>query len=174
MTIVNLYPSKKLQLDWYIVTVWVISGFIFAFSFYHQYFNQIEPCSLCKWQRLIYLMVFSIAPISLIERFKIPIKMMLNFLFLIGLGLAIYHAAVQFGWLTHQCESPISKIKNAQEFYEMFQKSKTQIMNSCVTTGWKLFGWSAVIYNIFLSLCTLIFLNFNFIKIKIQNRRNKS
>lgn len=172
MPIVHLYPSKKLQLDYAILIIWMIAGLALTFSLYQQYINQVEPCSLCQWQRFIYVAIFCLAPCGFIECFKITVKMILNLLFLMGLGIALYHTAVQFDWITHQCEAP--KIQNAQEFHALFQKSKMQTTHLCTKNAWMLWGWPAVIYNVVLSLFSLSLLNVSWLTSRSQNRRNES
>lgn len=164
MTIVHLYPSKKLQIDYTLLIIWMIAGLALTFSLYHQYVNQVEPCSLCQWQRFIYVAIFCLAPCGFIKRFKVTVKVILSLLFLIGLGIALYHAAVQFGWITHQCE--VSRIQNEQEFYALFQKSKMQTAPLCTKNQGKLWGWPIVIYNVFLSLFSLSLLNVSLITSK--------
>ncbi len=159
MTIVQLYSSKKLKLDWSIFSVWLMSIIILAFSFYQQYINKVEPCSLCKWQRFVYLLIFITSSFALNERFKFSVKIILNLLFLIGLSLATYHLSVQFGWSSDRCMMTQS-ISTMNDYMHMLEQAKV----SCAPIAWKLFGWSIVVYNIFLSLFALLILNRNLLK----------
>ena len=83
--------------------VWMISSVILTFSFYHQYIEQFEPCTLCKWQQFVYFLIFAISPIGLISRLNLSVRNVLSFIFLMGLFLSTYHIAVQFEWLTDRC-----------------------------------------------------------------------
>ncbi len=159
MVIINLYEKRQLILDWTLVAFSLTSLLILAFSFYQQYVVKIEPCTLCLWQRYIFILIFAISPIGFIQRFNSYIRKILVFIFLMGLGLAIYHTLVQFGWLTDRCVMT-QKIENMNDFMKMLEKPHT----SCATTGWKLFGLSASIYNGALSFLGLMILNLKNIK----------
>lgn len=158
MAITNLYDQKKWHCDWALTIFWITSLTILFFSFYQQYVEKLEPCSLCKWQRYVYSLVALISPIGLIQTFNSSIKISLNFIFLIGFCLATYHTLVQFEWLTDRCT--IQKIENMNDFMKMLEQPKI----SCANSGWKLFGISASIYNIIISLTALIALNFKNLK----------
>lgn len=156
MPILNLYRQKKLILDRALIAIWIISLTILSFSIYHQYIEKIELCTLCKWQRLVYFLIFAISPIGLISRLNLSIRANLNVIILIGFCLAIYHTAVQFGWLSDRCIMT-QKIENLNDFMQMIEQPKV----SCSAIGWKLFGLSASIYNAILSLIALTFLYFS-------------
>lgn len=165
MTIIDLHSQKKLVLDWMLILLWVASFLILLFSFYQQYGVKIESCTLCKWQRYIYFLIFSLSPIGLIQRYNLSIRYALIFVFFIGLCLATYHTLVQFGWLADRCEIT-QKIENMNDFMKMLEHPKAP----CANVSWKLFGLSASIYNIIFSFFALVSLNFNNIKRLIHER----
>ena len=159
MTIISLYNQKKWFLDWTLMTFWIISLAILIFSFQQQYIEKIEPCTLCKWQRYLYFLIFSLSPIGLIERFNLAVRNSLNFIFFVGFCLATYHTLVQFEWITDHC-TITQEIENMDDFMKMLEQPKL----SCSMIGWKLFGFSASIYNGILSFFALIALNSKTIK----------
>jgi disulfide bond formation protein DsbB len=165
MAIINLYDQKKWHYDWTLAIFWIASLTILFFSFYQQYVEKIEPCSLCKWQRYIYFLVALLSPIGLIQPINPSIRVSLNFIFLIGFCLATYHTLVQFEWLNDQCA--IQKVESMNDFMRMLEQPKV----SCANVSWKLFGLSASIYNIIFSVFALITLNFNNIKRLINGRQ---
>lgn len=153
MKIVSLSYQRKWFLDWTLISFLIFSSIVLAFSFYHQYIGKIEPCTLCKWERFVYFLVLIISPLGFIQRFNFAVKIALDFIFFLGLCLAIYHVAVQFGLLTDRCEIR-QKIENLDDFMQMLDQPKI----SCAVIGWKLFGLSASIYNAIFSSIALIFL----------------
>lgn len=154
-----LHDQRKFNFDWTLILIFGTSLAILIFSFYQQYVKEIEPCPLCKWQRYIYLLIFCLSPIGLIQTYNLSIRNMLNIAFLVGFCLAAYHTLIQLGWLNDQC-AMTQKIENIADFMKMLEQPKV----SCATIGWKLFGLSASIYNAMLSCFALIALNFKIIK----------
>lgn len=159
MTIISLYDQKRWHFDWTLVIFWISSLAILFFSFYQQYIEKIEPCFFCKWQRYVYFSIALISPIGLMQRYNFSTRYTLSFIFLIGFCLAAYHTLVQFGWLADRC-TMTQKIENLNDFMTMLEQPK----NSCANVSWKLFGFSASIYNTIFSLIALITLNFKNIK----------
>jgi len=154
--VIIISREKKWLLDWTFISVWIFSSLILTYSFYHQYVEKIEPCSLCKWQRLVYVLVFVLSPIGIFKCFNVSMRNALKLIFLIGFCLAIYHAMVQFGLLIDHC-TMTQKIENTNDFMKMLEQPKV----ACSAISWKLFGLSASIYNAIFSLVALIFLHFN-------------
>jgi disulfide bond formation protein DsbB len=164
MVIVNLHFRKRWVLDWMMLSYWIISGLIISFSFYHQSIEKVEPCTLCKWQRLLYLTIFCISPFGLIQQCSQFAKKSLSILFLVGFSLATYHTLVQFGWLTDHCAIS-QNVETINDFITMLEQPKM----SCAKIGWQLFGVSASIYSAFFSVIALICLNL----IKLPKLRKK-
>lgn len=165
MTVISLYDQRKWHFDPNLIIFWLASIAILLFSFHQQYNEKIEPCSLCKWQRDVYFFVAAFAPIGFIQRWDSFVRIALNFIFFCGFCLAAYHILIQFGWLSDRC-AITQKIENMNDFMKMLEQPKV----SCANVGWKLFGLSASIYNIILSFCALVSLNFNNIKRLIHER----
>ena len=74
MESLNSYYQRKYLLDWTLIAVWMISSVILTFSFYHQYIEKFEPCTLCKWQQFVYFLIFAISPIGLISRLNLSVR----------------------------------------------------------------------------------------------------
>jgi disulfide bond formation protein DsbB len=155
MTILRLYKQKNSAHNSSVVFFWIVSFVILGFSFYQQYVEKIEPCRLCIWQRFIYLFVFVVSPIGLLQRYKSSIKIALFVIFTIGLFLSLYHWAIQMGWFADRCVIS-QKIENMNDFMLMLEKPKT----SCAIIGWKFFGISISMYNAIFSFFSLVLLYF--------------
>lgn len=155
MTNVIIQHERKWFLDRHLIGVWIVSSIIIIFSFYIQHIEKIEPCSLCKWQRLIYFLIFCASPIGVIRCYNVPIRNLLKILFFIGCCLAFYHISVQLGWINDRCTMS-QKVENMNDFMQMLSQTRV----ACSAIHWKIFGISASIYNGFFSLCGLIFFIF--------------
>ncbi len=149
-----------------IFLIWMISGLIIAFSFYHQYIQKVEPCTLCQWQRLFYSFIFCISPFGLLQRFNQMSRIALTLLFFAGFSLALYHTFIQLGWLADRCDIQ-QNVETINDFMQMLSQPKV----SCSTINWQLFGLSASIYNAFFSVIGLICLNFTKL-IKLRRKGN--
>jgi disulfide bond formation protein DsbB len=156
---INLHICKSWILDWKLILLWILSLTILIFSFHQQYIKKIEPCFLCKYQRLIYFSVFIISSLGLICDFNSFIKNALKITFLIGFSLSIYHILIQSGWINDRCAIN-ENIENMNDFIRMLEQPKI----ACATISWQLFGFSASVYNALFSLCALITLKFKKIK----------
>jgi disulfide bond formation protein DsbB len=151
--LIQLIQPKKWIYDWILLSFFFISGTILAVSFYYQYVAKIEPCSLCKWQRLLYGFVFFILPIGTLKKYNQYIKHALKFLFFSIACLSIYHALVQFGWISDHCIIN-ANIETMDDFMQMLSQPKI----SCAEITWQLFKIPASIWSAVISLCSLLIL----------------
>ena len=158
MVIIKLYEKKNSDFNWNLLLLWILSLLILAFSFYHQYVENMKPCKLCNLQRYIYIAIVVIAPFGKLQRFNPIIRMIINIIFVFGLLLAIYHALIQFGLIADSCLLS-QKIENINDFMNLFEEKK----NSCASSNWKLFGLPASVYNAVFFVGSLIFLNLGYL-----------
>jgi len=154
--------KNKLVLDWILLILFLISAITISFSFYQEHIENIAPCNLCKWQRLVYTSVFFISPIGLIQQFNYICRKVISLLLFAGFVLSSYHALVQFGWLTDRC-TITPNVETINDFMMMLENPTPP----CSTIGWKLLGLSASIYSTFFTICALLFINFpNLLKLR--------
>jgi disulfide bond formation protein DsbB len=139
MAIVSLYSPKEWELDLVLIAILAFSTTILAFSFYHQHIEKVEPCTLCKWQRFVYLTIFSLSLLGLKTSFNFHARNALSILFLISLCLAVYHTFVQFGWLADQCVME-KKVENIDNFLAMLETQKIP----CSNISWKLLNFAKI------------------------------
>ncbi|WP_068468681.1 disulfide bond formation protein B [Candidatus Protochlamydia phocaeensis] len=159
MVIVSLNQTSKWNFDKTLLVLWIISALVLMFSLYQQFIAKVEPCDLCKWQRYVYILIFAISPLGLIQQLNFSIRNTISLFFLIGFGVASYHALVQFGLLADRC-AITQQITSIEDFMEILDQPKI----SCSNISWKLFGLSASSYNAAFSFFALIILNFKTIK----------
>jgi disulfide bond formation protein DsbB len=153
MTAISLYPLKKWQINLPLIVTWLYSLIALSCSFYQQYIAQIDPCYLCKLQRLPFFAIFLITPIGFIANFNQIACRFLQLFFLISLCLALYHLLIQFGLVNEQCIMN-QTINNREDFLLLLTKPSI----SCSEIKWKIFGMPITAYNLIFSLFFLFYL----------------
>lgn len=141
-----------------------IALLITAFGF--QYLGNLQPCTLCIWQRWPHVVAIIIGLLFL--AFKLPIiAILVSLAFASNTGIAGFHAGVEFGWwegLPSCTGSGIGHLSTDQllDFTIPLQPS------GCSTPAWKFLGLSMAVWNgifslilffIWLSLAKLIKFN---------------
>ena len=144
------------------------SFFVLAASLSIEYGFGIRSCTLCQWQRLPYFLAIIASASAFLSSKKYFFVYLIQFLFVFGLILSMYHAAIQFGLLPSPCHKKAG-IQNIIHFQEM---------SSCSAITWDLWGIPLSIYNgiIYLALLLIIqVLKKNPIKhFIIEKRRQKT
>ena len=123
-----------------------------------QYIGEMEPCEMCYWQRYAYYVAIPVLAISIlaaadssqsnIARFLIGIA---GLAFLVGAGIAGYHAGVEYGWWPgpESCTASGFIADTAEAFLEAI---KGRSIVRCDEVPWSMFGVSMAGYNFFASL----------------------
>lgn len=117
-----------------------------------EYFFDKEPCDLCLFQRVPFLItgLFAITTLCLKSSSKqIPTIFMLCALtYLVGSGIAIYHVGVEKLWWSSECSGNLSQNTTLEQLRaSLLQKAD----KPCDDVNWTLFGISMATYNVFLS-----------------------
>ncbi len=124
----------------------LVSAVILLASYLAQYLWQIEPCRLCKLQRLPY---FFILCLSILPALKIKygiIRTLLIFAFVGSSLLSAYHLLVIGGFISDFCAVK-SNVATIDDFMSMLD---TQV--PCSKAIWKLLGLPMAAYNMLVSL----------------------
>lgn len=136
--------------------VWVLtllSASALAAALTSQYQFGLEPCHLCIYQRVPYAVVIALGVLSLVINPRAILALM-GICFLIGAGIAGFHAGVEYGlWKgTEAC--------GLQLDFSDLNALRDQIMNApkarCDEPAWSMFGISMAGYNFFYSLTLAI------------------
>jgi disulfide bond formation protein DsbB len=134
----------------------LIPAFIFqisisalALALIAQYVYHLEPCILCLYQRIPFIITGFLAVLAL--RLKdtsmlIPLIIVIcGLVFVVGAGIAGYHLGVEQKWWLSECSGTISEIINLQDLRaSLMQKAE----KSCNDVDWALFGISIATYNV--------------------------
>jgi len=129
----------------------LFSAFVLAASFFAQYVLKIEPCRLCKLQRLPYFLLFCI-PLVQMLRVKLQVIRLLTIcIFILSALLSMYHLLVIGGIINDFCSVP-STVDSIENFMAILDKHVP-----CSKAGWKLLGIPISGYNLILSLVSLSF-----------------
>lgn len=136
ITIVN----RRLLLCFALATIALV------LSFYAELVWKIEPCTLCKFQRIPLFIAIPVSLFCLFQKNKLYALAFLRMTFLILGILASYHLMIQFGFISDPCSVP-KGIKTLDDFKNILN---TPI--SCSTIKWSLFGIPPSGYNLALAL----------------------
>ena len=121
-----------------------------------QYIGGFEPCKLCWWQRYVY---FAAIPLGAITVFLVARRqsaarwpmMLTGLLLLAGMGIAGYHAGVEYHWWPgpDTCSGAIGG--------DIFRDNVVKGLVRCDETPWSLFGVSMAGYNFLISGLLAVF-----------------
>ncbi|MGE0724898.1 MAG: disulfide bond formation protein B [Alphaproteobacteria bacterium] len=91
-----------------------------------QYIGGLAPCDLCLWQRWPWAIALAVAAGALLlgrarERLHRPIAVVLGLLFVVSLGLGLYHVAVEQHWIAGPtaCSAPLTGARSPAELERM-------------------------------------------------------
>ena len=134
------------------ISLSLISAFIIEYVLDH------EPCKLCVYQRIPYIIsILLIFKILFIKTYKKIILFLLFIIFLISSILAFYHFGIEQGFFNESaiCESnSLEKNLNKEELLKQLKQSTI----SCTKVNFRIFGLSlAAINTIFSFILSVIF-----------------
>lgn len=126
-----------------------------GFAYYAQLVEGLEPCILCIYQRIPFAIVIVL---GLIGQFRpnalnwlLPL---LGVVFLIGCGIAFYHAGVEQQWWQSSCGGDLSGNMSTTDLMAQLQNKPPK---ACDELEWALFGISMATYNVAYSLGLAVF-----------------
>jgi len=128
----------------------LISAFIIEYILGHQ------PCNLCIFERIPYLLAIIIILFNYqFNQFEKIFVLLLLIVFLIGAILSLYHLGIEQGFIQ---ESLVCDLKNGSNLLskEEILKQLQEKNVSCKDVTFKIFGLSLTSYNILISLLICI------------------
>ena len=161
--------SKKI-INKYLIFILVINSLILISAFVIEYKFDHQPCKLCIYQRIPYLLSILLITIFLFVKNLIKLEkvilLIVALIFFSSTILAFYHFGIEQGFFKE------SLVCNAENFSENLSKEKIleqlkQNNISCKNVSFRIMGLSLATYNIFSSLVLLIL----FIKLFINYKK---
>ena len=142
----------------FIIILTLISALIIQYGMGH------EPCKLCIYERIPYIMsILLLVTILFFKKYKKNILLILSIIFLSSTILAFYHFGIEQSFFSESlvCEVNISENLSKKELLEQIKKDTI----SCKDVNFKLLGFSLaainMVFSFFLSVIFLIlFLNY--------------
>jgi len=132
--------------------IFLVSIIALVSALFIEYFLGHQPCNLCVFERVPYLLAIIIILFSFkFNQFEKLFILLLTIVFLVGAILSIYHLGIEQGFIQ---ESLVCDLKNGSNLL-----SKDEILKqleeknvSCKDVTFKIFGLSLTSYNILISL----------------------
>ena len=131
----------------------LISICVLLIVFVAQFIYDLEPCILCKFQRLPYFAAILFAGLALhIKKAnQAGIVKVIGIIFIVGAVLAFYHNGVEQYWW-----NAVTGCGNSGKFPISFENFQSQLIakmpKRCDQIDWTLFGFSMTVYNMLLSI----------------------
>lgn len=124
-----------------------IALFSLAYAFYAQYFENVNPCILCLYERYFYMGTIACGLLGFARSLRNYCYSLTGLILISGLGLAIYHLGVENHWWqgTAACHGVTSQAKSIEELRALLQSKP---MGRCDQPGWYIFGISATYLNL--------------------------
>jgi len=120
-----------------------------ATAFTAQYVFDLEPCILCKYQRIPYFAVILFAGIGMYTEMadQAGTLKVVGVIFLLGAALAFYHSGVEQHWWEAATSCGSSGGEALTSFKNFVGQLMTKMPKRCDEIDWTLFGLSMTVYN---------------------------
>ena len=132
--------------------IFLVSIIALVSALFIEYFLGHQPCNLCVFERVPYLLAIMIILFSFkFNQFEKFFILLLTIVFLVGAILSIYHLGIEQGFIQ---ESLVCDLKNGSNLLskEEILKQLEEKNVSCKDVTFKIFGLSLTSYNILISL----------------------
>ena len=120
-----------------------------ATAFTAQYVFDLEPCILCKYQRIPYFAVILFAGIGMYTEMadQAGTLKVVGIIFLLSTALAFYHSGVEQHWWEAATSCGSSGGEALTSFKNFVGQLMTKMPKRCDEVDWTLFGLSMTVYN---------------------------
>ena len=132
--------------------IFLVSIIALVSALFIEYFLGHQPCNLCVFERVPYLLAIMIILFSFkFNQFEKFFILLLTIVFLVGAILSIYHLGIEQGFIQ---ESLVCDLKNGSNLLskEEILKQLQEKNVSCKDVTFKMFGLSLTKYNILISI----------------------
>ena len=140
------------------LAVAIVGAAAIAGAYFFQYVVGLAPCPLCLEQRIPYYVAIPLALIVALAAAReaprpilVAGLVVLAVAMLIGAGLGVYHAGIEWRWWPGptECSGQFSAPASADDLLKQMQ---TTSVVRCDEAAWRLFGLSLAGYNVLISL----------------------
>jgi len=132
--------------------VFLVSILALASAFFIQYILGHQPCNLCIFERIPYLLAIIIILLNFkFNQFEKFFILLLVIVFLFGAILSLYHLGIEQGFIQESLVCDLksgSNLLSKEEILKQLQEKNV----SCKDVTFKIFGLSLTSYNILISL----------------------
>ena len=132
--------------------IFLVSILALASAFFIEYILGHQPCDLCIFERIPYLLAIIIILLNFkFNQFEKFFILLLTIVFLFGAILSLYHLGIEQGFIQ---ESLVCDLKSGSNLLskEEIMKQLQEKNVSCKDVTFKIFGLSLTSYNILISL----------------------
>ena len=132
--------------------IFLVSILALASAFFIEYILGHQPCNLCIFERIPYLLAIIIILLNFkFNQFEKFFILLLVIVFLFGAILSLYHLGIEQGFIQ---ESLVCDLKSGSNLLskEEIMKQLQEKNVSCKDVTFKIFGLSLTSYNILISL----------------------
>ena len=134
-----------------LITIFLISFVALISAFFIEYVLGHQPCSLCLFERVPYLLAIFIILINYkydkLEKYFI---LLLSIIFFIETLLSLYHLGIEQGFIQESLFCDLEKGANIVDKDELLKQLQQKSI-SCKDVTFKIFGLSLTSYNIIIS-----------------------
>ena len=132
--------------------IFLVSIIALVSALFIEYFLGHQPCNLCVFERVPYLLAIMIILFSFkFNQFEKFFILLLTIVFLVGAILSIYHLGIEQGFIQESLVCDLksgSNLLSKEEILKQLQEKNV----SCKDVTFKIFGLSLTSYNILISL----------------------
>lgn len=135
------------------------SAFMLAAAHYFETFQNLLPCTLCLKQREVYWTAMAVSAAAIVagrtpwrERLRAPLSGLLALIFVVGMGIAIWHAGAEWKWWPgpSTCASAGGGVSSADLLGALGGEKLSQ--PACDEAVWWFLGLSMAGWNVLISL----------------------
>ena len=132
--------------------IFLVSILALASAFFIEYILGHQPCNLCIFERIPYLLAIMIILLNFkFNQFEKFFILLLTIVFLFGTILSLYHLGIEQGFIQESLVCDLksgSNLLSKEEILKQLQEKNV----SCKDVTFKIFGLSLTSYNILISL----------------------
>ena len=132
--------------------IFLVSILALASAFFIEYIMGHQPCNLCIFERIPYLLAIIIILLNFkFNQFEKFFILLLVIVFLFGAILSLYHLGIEQGFIQESLVCDLksgSNLLSKEEILKQLQEKNV----SCKDVTFKIFGLSLTSYNILISL----------------------
>ena len=137
--------------------IFLVSIVALASAFFIEYILGHQPCNLCIFERIPYLLAIIIILFNFrFNQFEKFFILLLTIIFLTGTILSLYHLGIEWGFIEESLVCDLQSGSNLLSKEEILKQLQEKSV-SCKDVTFKIFGLSLTTYNILISLLITIY-----------------